>query len=375
MENKQDPNQPLLSQLCQVLNHPDLPALLHRLTNPETSQETKEQTQENQDHPSLLLRMEGLHSSRHLKNQLNPLETEKSRKWPRSTLFYESSGRTLMSRLLNPKRKQHSTHTSPKSWQSNHPLTKQVEPGNQKKHRQNQPTLESQEAISMELDEPEKMESLNQKMTMNHRQKDLVSMNPKCHGFPPQTNQPLHLETPVVRKPVGYCEPTTEISQKLSSSLKLLQTHWLDSPLHGGNESSKVSQLISTKSSCHSTMLSLMKREQVAWETQKSLSESLKQRKEFQLLQNSLPLGGKHQSQLPLLFHIGERNSLTTEIPLKLNLLPNTLPSTIKSSSMMLPSETKLQQHNKSSLQTRLGSLDFILPSSCLMESNHLQTS
>ena len=200
-------------------------------------------------------------------------------------------------------------------------------------------------------------------------------MNPKCHGFLPQTNQPLHLETPVVRKPVGYCKPTNKISQKLSYLLKSLQTHQLGSPLHSGNESSKVSQSTSTKYSHHSTMLSLMKREWVAWETQKSLSESLKKRKEFQLLQNGLLLGGKYQRQSPLPFHTGERNSSTMEITSKLNLLPNNLPSTIKSSSMMLPSETKLQQHNKSSLLTRLGSLDSIPPLSCLMELNHIQTS
>ena len=142
----------------------------------------------------------------------------------------------------------------------------------------------------MELDDPERKESQNQKMMRNHHQRSLISTNPKCHGSPLQMNKPLHLETPVARKPVGYCEPTTKMSQKLSPLLKLHQTHQLDSPLHSGNKSSKASQLISTKSSHHSTM----RREWVAWETQKSLldSELLRQRNEFCLLQNGLLLGG-----------------------------------------------------------------------------------
>ena len=273
MENKQDPNQPLLSQLCQVLNHPDLPALLHRLTNPETSQEIKERSQQNQDRPSLLQRMGESHFSNHLKSLSILSEMEKSQKWLRSPLFYEPLGRTLMSRLLNPKleRKRHLTLTSLKSWKSNLHLTKQTEPGNLKNRRQNQINLKRQELVNMELDNPEKKESLNRKMMRIQRQRSLILTSPKCHGSLLQMNKLLHLETPVVRKPVGYCEPTTEMSQKLSSSSKLHQTHQLDFTLHSGNESSKASQSISTKSSHHSTMLSLMKRERVAWETQKSL--------------------------------------------------------------------------------------------------------
>ena len=57
-----------------------------------------------------------------------------------------------MSRLLNPKRKQHLTLTSLKSWQSNLHLTKQTEPGNLKKCRRNQINLERQELVNMELD-------------------------------------------------------------------------------------------------------------------------------------------------------------------------------------------------------------------------------
>ena len=279
-----------------------------------------------------------------------------------------------MSRLLNPKRKRHLTLTLQKSWQSNLHLMKQTEPGNLKKHQRNQINLERQELVNMELDNPEKKESLNQKMTRNQHQRSLVLTSPKCHGSLLQTNKPLHLETPVTRKPVGYCEPTTEMSQKLSSSSKLHQTHQLDSPLHSGNKSSKVSQLISTKSSCHSTMLSLMRREWVTWETQKSLSESLRQRNEFCLLQNGLPLGGKHQKQSASPFHTEEKNFSTMEITSKLNLQPNTLLSIIKSSSMTLPCKTKLPQLNKFSLLTTTDSLVSIPPLSCPMELNRIQT-
>ena len=80
-----------------------------------------------------------------------------------------------MSRLLNPKRKQHSTLTSPKSWQSNLHLTKQTEPGNLKKHQQNQINLERQELVNMELNDPEKKELPFREL--------IYAEIPKGHGF------------------------------------------------------------------------------------------------------------------------------------------------------------------------------------------------
>ena len=80
METNLDQNQPLLSQLCQVLNHPDLPALLQCLTDPEFSLETKESAQETLDHLTLLQKMEDSPSSKILRNQLSPSEMAKSRK-------------------------------------------------------------------------------------------------------------------------------------------------------------------------------------------------------------------------------------------------------------------------------------------------------
>ena len=74
--------------------------------------------------------------------------------------------------------------------------------------------------------------------------------------------------------------------------IKIDQTPQVESPLRSGNVSSKEKQSTSINSSRRSTMLSLMRRERVAWETRKSLLGSLNQRRGFQQRQNGPPLGG-----------------------------------------------------------------------------------
>ena len=147
--------QPLLSQLCQVLKHPDLPALLHCLTNLDSPQENILPTQENQDCLSFLQRMEELYLTKILAIQSSLDEARRTREPEEVT--------------MDP--------VQPcKSGNANH---------------------------GTQLNVPEKTENLSQKMTKNHHQKSLTLMNLICHGFPHQMNQPLHLETPIVRKPAS----------------------------------------------------------------------------------------------------------------------------------------------------------------------------
>jgi hypothetical protein len=138
----------------------------------------------------------------------------------------------------------------------------------------------------------------------------------------------------------------TGTSQKLSSSSKLLQTPPLEFPQLNGNESSKESQLTSTKSSRHSTMFSLMKREQVAWETQKLFLESPKARNGSQLHLNDLWPGGEHQKPSVLLSPIERRNSLNMETISKVKSPPNLFHRTINSSSTTSHFRMKLQEAN-----------------------------
>ena len=82
------------------------------------------------------------------------------------------------------------------------------------------------------------------------------------------------------RKPVNYFNPTTKISPKQNFLSKSPQILHPESPHPNGNGSSREMQLTSIKSSCCSIMLSLIKREWVAWETWKLYLEPLKAKNE-----------------------------------------------------------------------------------------------
>ena len=108
-------------------------------------------------------------------------------------------------------------------------------------------------------------QSLMTRMTSPLKGKN--SSRPTCHGLLAQGPPPQNvIATPVARKPVGFCEHTTSTSQKPNSILRSPPPHQQASPLRNGSTSLKEMPLTSTTSLRHSTMLSLMKREQVAWE-------------------------------------------------------------------------------------------------------------
>ena len=109
----------LLTRLCDVLQNPRTESLLERLTRRSpTPDHPPVSTPTPQPPPTLLQRMNGSASSENSSPQLNPSEEGRSRKRMLSPTSSGFSGRTLMSRFLNPKRNRPSTPTSPRSYQS-----------------------------------------------------------------------------------------------------------------------------------------------------------------------------------------------------------------------------------------------------------------
>ncbi|KAF8805584.1 hypothetical protein BYT27DRAFT_7224773 [Phlegmacium glaucopus] len=146
--------------------------------------------------------------------------------------------------------------------------------------------------------------------------------------------------------------------------------HHLVSPLRNGNKFSKEIPSTLTRSSCHSTILSLMKRERVAWETQKCLSVFQSPKNMLEHPRNGRPPGDKLQKQFPSLSPIVEMNCSTTGTTLKKNLQPKYHHPTTGSSCTISHSETKSALANTPFLPTPTNSLDFTPPSSCQTESN-----
>ena len=324
--------------------------------------------------PLLLERLGISASSKRSRRSWSPSEEERPRKRRQSPLFSMSSGRTLMSRLLNRKERLSSTLTSLKS-----SLFTPLETSQEAlKHLGLDPMNLNHPPVHPlplpPLAKPKSHPDPSQTtMTTNHpRSSD--SWSRTCLGMREQQSLPSPIATPVVRKPVGFFEPTTGTFPKLSSMSKSPPTHQLEFPLHSGNLSSKEKQLISTKSSRHSTMLSLMKREWATWETWKSLLESLNPRNVSPPLPNGLPCGeGRpEQSDLPSL--TGVKNSSNTVTTSSRSSLPKSHHHTISSSYMTLPYAMKSWLVNTVSSWTTTGSLVSILPSSCQTELRVTQT-
>ena len=131
------------------------------------------------------------------------------------------------------------------------------------------------------LENNETLQTPSQKMMMTNPPRSRSSSRATCLGPPNPMTLQLPIATLVAKKPVGYSEPTIKTYPKPNSSLKLPPTLLPVFPLPSGNESSKMTQLTSTKSLHHYIMLSLMKRERATWETQKSCLELLKARNVF----------------------------------------------------------------------------------------------
>ena len=287
---------------------------------------------------------------------------QKQARSPQSSEYLKT---TPMSHSANLKRRQPLTPTLPKSFP---PLTIQ----------EDMISLELNPSIlqlNLEKLTPEKPPRDNKTskiqylmMKMANLAKNRSYSKATCHGSPHPMTLLSPIATPVAKKPVGFSKLTTKTYPKPNSLSKSLLIPPPASLQLNGNESSKEMPLTSTKSLHHCTMLSLMKREWVAWETRKSFLESLNVRKESLLRQNGHQLGEKLPKPLSLHFLTREMNSLNTEITLNVSLLLNLSHHTTNLSSMISPSEMRLLEDNTRNSQTIINSPDFIPPLSSLME-------
>ena len=370
MENELDPkHQDLLFQLCDILKNPEMPAALQHLSSWDKEQTNKESLLPlATSKPSLLQRMDELDCSEDLRTPSTPSEEVTPQKRPRSPLSSESSGRTLMSRLLNPKRRRLSTHISRKSSPSSQ-LSKSPDPPDREFSISVSPATRAKIYPHKVLGEIPSLMGPTTKTKVTLVQRGGGSKRSTCLGTPTRQPPPLKLATPVAKKPVGYSERITATSPKPSSSSELLTTHLPESLPLSGSESSKENPSTSTTSSRFSTMLSLMKKERVAWETRRSLLESLSQKSESLQLLNGPLRGEGPPKPLHSPFPIVERNSLSMGTTLSPNLQQKSSHPITNSSSMTLPCAMKLQQDSSSSSRISPGSPDYIRQSSYQMES------
>ena len=192
-------------------------------------------------------------------------------------------------------------------------------------------------------------------------------LNQRCLGTQPLNPPILTLATPVARKPVGYCEPTTETSRRRNSLSRSPPNHQAVSHHRNGNEFSKEKPSTSTKSSRHSIMLSLMRREWVAWETRKSALELQKRRREYGHRENGPQLGRELPKPSPSLSLTDAKNYLNTEITSTQNSQLSYPHLTQELSSTTSPLGTKSQQVNTACLPIFTGSAGYTQLSSCQM--------
>ena len=359
-----DPNQlNLLIKLRTLLKNPGIPALLDRLSQSESLPIYTEPVPHpipTSPTPTLLRRMEDSRPLTISRESLNPLGEENPQKRKRSPPLFGYSERTLISRLHNPKKKRHLTPISRKSSPSS------LHSMNPEYHRAANP----RQTLLSRLETGENMmtSSLTLNPTADILQNDSNSLNRKCPGSFQKDKLPGTLAAPVARKLVGYSEPTTEISRKPNSSSKSRQTLQMESLPHSGNASSREKQSTSTNSLPRSTMLSLMRRERVAWETRRSLLESLNRRKESQQQPNGPRPGEELLKLSPLPFPIDAKNSSSMETTSSQNSLLKLYHPITNSSYTTSPSATKSQQVNKPYLPTSINSADSTQPLSYQME-------
>jgi hypothetical protein len=279
-----------------------------------------------------------------------------------------------MSRLLHPKKRRPSTPTSPRSSPSSQPSTS-PDPSEMREYSISvSPQTRARMYPHKILGELTSLMGPTTRTRVRVVRGGKGSVNPTCRGTQNPQPLPLSLATPVAKKPVGFCEPLTETCPKQSSMSESPLIPLPESPLPSGSESSRENQSISTTSSRHSTILSLMKKERVAWETRRLLLESLNRGNAFP----QQPSGLLHGEEPPRLSVspslIAEKNSSTTAITLNQNSPPSSSLPTTKSYYMTQPCAMKLQEGNMSSSLTTTDSTSYIPQSSCLTESNPLST-
>jgi hypothetical protein len=265
------------------------------------------------------------------------------------------------------------TPISPRSSPSSPPSINQINSTFQEQiPTDNQPILERLASENM-LGDHHVRWTQSQKIMTTNLPKSQNSLRETCPGSPNLMTLLFSIATPIERRPVGYSEPTIKTYSKPNSLSKLLQTPLLASPQLNENESSKETRSTSTRSLCCYTMLSLMKREWVAWRTQKLSLEFLKARKGLSLHPSGHQLGGEHPKLSDSPSHTERKNSLSMGTTSNWNSQLNLPPHTINSFSMTLHPRMMLQEDNTHSSQTITSLPDSTLPSSSQMVSKLIQ--
>ena len=367
MLTDRNPNPPkLLEDLCSLLQNPELPALLEQLGRPcldptlKISAELKETPK-----PSLLQRIDASVGSKTVKRSWSPLGEENPQKRRRLPASSGPSGRSLMSRStpILPRfcpSNLLSLSLEDQTWMSLESSTTKEHPTNPER---------SHLLVRSEM-HPDSILTMR---TTNHL-KNRNSLSQTCLGTRNRMIPPVSIATPVAKKPVGFFEHTTGTFPRPNSMLRSPPIPLPESLHRSGNESSREKQSTLTKSSRLSTMLSLMKRERVTWETRRSLLGSLNPGSVSRLLPNGPPLGGglPKPSGFPSLTAMKNCSNMGTIS--NQNSQPRFPPPIISSSSTTLHCGMKWQRDNMPSSQTTTAFRDSTWQSSCPMESKGNQT-
>ena len=349
----------LLSQLSEILQNPDTPTLLQWLSSPTHSQTPSpplelpilpEQT--------LLQRMNETRSLEDLNQLLKPSEVATLLKWAQSPLSAGYSGKTLLSQLHSPKRRQLSIPTSPRYSPSNQPLINQMELTTQEQSTYNtQPILERL-ASRETLKKHETAQNQNQMMKMTNLPRSRNFSRVTCLGSWNPTTLPLPTVTPVAKRLVDYSEPTIKTFPTPNSLSKSLQTLPPVFLLPNGNKSLRETLLTLTNLLIITPYCPWWRENRPLGRLRNHIWSSWKWKNELPLHWNGLLHGGKPQKQLVFPSPIKEFLGTT----LNANFQPSLSCCTINSSSTTLHSRMMLLEANILNSQTITDSWDSIQP-------------
>jgi hypothetical protein len=243
----------LLTELCGVLQNPNMPSLLGRLKQHPFPQPLEEsEGRAPQSKPSLLQRMDVSGFSNNSKSPPILSGDARALKLTLTPQSFESSMKTLLSCLHQPKRRRLSTPISRKSCPSNHPVKS---PEIQEIRGNNLSTPHPQEKTYCCTILGEFGNVLFPKRGTKMREilRGRNSTSPTCPGTQIQQLRPLVFATPVARKPVSFFEHTTATSPRPSSLIAHNSPTGI--PSSQWERNLKGIPSISTKSSRHSTIL------------------------------------------------------------------------------------------------------------------------
>jgi len=192
-------------------------------------------------------------------------------------------------------------------------------------------------------------------------------------NVPTPTLSPMILDTPSAKKPADCSKFTVETLNMRNSSPKSPQEFQTESPPPNGIKFSVENPSTSIISCRRSTILSLMKRERLALETQRSAVQWMNQNDAFRQRRTGLQPGDSHLQQSPSSFLTALTSFQNTAITSSTGSTPKTHPTIPESSSMTDPSGLSSKVAKTCFSPTSNSSTIFSTPLSC-PEGPHTQT-